>query len=88
MSVLQTKKTMDKMEIIKGYEIFAMLMEEEKVYMNPLVTFDTVCSWIGVGRHDLDCYIKAQLGCGGTDIMKAYRDSIPSHFLQKYGILL
>lgn len=87
MAALQTKN-MEKMKINEGYELFARLMEDEKVYMNPFLTFDSVCALIGVGYRELDDYIRGQLGCGGHDIMKAYRDSLPLYFLQKYGIML
>lgn len=87
MAALQTKN-MEKMKINEGYELFARLMEDEKVYMNPFLTFDSVCALIGVGHRELDDYIRGQLGCGGHDIMKAYRDSLPLYFLQKYGIML
>lgn len=82
------KKTMERLEMEKCLEVFVLLMEDEKVYMDPFLTFDSICRWIGIGRKDMDRYLEEQFGCDGTDILKAYRGAVPLHFREKYGILL
>ena len=70
------------------YDIFAELLEEERVYMDPGLTFGSICRWMGVREADFDRYLMSETGCGGPDILKAYRGAASSHFLKKYGILL
>ncbi len=70
------------------YDIFAELLEEERVYMDPGLTFDSICRWIGVSRADFDMYLMSETGCSGSDILKAYRGAASLRFLKKYGILL
>ena len=82
------KKAMERLKMENYLEVFVLLMEEEKVYIDPFLTFDSICGWIGIGKQDLDRYLEEQFGCGGTDILKAYRGAVPLHFLEKYGILL
>lgn len=72
----------------KFYDLFAVLLEEERVYMDPGLTFGSICRWIGVREADFDRYLMSETGCGGSDILKAYRGAASSHFLKKYGILL
>lgn len=79
---------MKKQNVERCYELFALLLEEEKIYMDPSVTFDSVCSWLGVEKAALDCYVESMLGCSGMDVIRAYRASVPFRFLSKYGILV
>ena len=44
------------------YDIFAELLEEERVYMDPGLTFDSICRWIGVSRADFDMYLMSETG--------------------------
>lgn len=87
-SFLQIKKTMKSADMEKYFELFSVLMEEEKVYMDPMLTFGEICRWIGVESHDLDRWLMSELGFSGPDILKAYRGAASSHFWKKYGILL
>ena len=72
----------------KFYDLFAELLEEERVYMDPGLTFGSICRWMGVREADFDRYLMSETGCGGSDILKAYRGAVPLHFREKYGILL
>ncbi len=68
--------------------IFGNLLENEKVYMDPGLTFENICSWLGVEEEEFDAYLIGTIGYAGSDILKAYRDSTASCFMEKYGIKL
>lgn len=70
------------------FKLFGNLLEKEKVYMDPNLTFDKICLWIGVGKEEFDEYLTGTLGYTGSDILKAYRDSETLYFIEKYGIKL
>lgn len=70
------------------FELFAALLENEKVYMDSGLTFEKICSWIGVNRNDLDTFLEDEFGYGGDDILKVYRGGTALYFMEKYGILL
>ena len=69
-------------------KLFYDLMEEEKVYMDPSLSFDRICSWMDVVPDDMDSYLMYFLGYTGDDILKVYRGEIALHFIEKYGIKL
>lgn len=70
------------------FGLFSALLEKERIYMDPALTFGTVCKWIHADKESLDRYIMEETGYSGDDILKAYRGSIASHFMKKYGIEL
>lgn len=70
------------------FEIFASLLENEKVYMDPEVTFGMMCGWLKVDPGDMDRFLMSELGYSGDDILKAYRGGTASYFEEKYGIEL
>lgn len=70
------------------FKIFSDLMDEEKVYMDPSLTFADICRWMGVRSRDMDRWLMGELGFSGSDILKAYRGAASSYFWKKYGILL
>lgn len=70
------------------FKLFSILMDKEKVYMDPSLTFGDVCRWIGVRNTAFDRWLMSELGFHGDDILKAYRGAASSYFWKKYGILL
>ena len=70
------------------FELFATLLEKEKVYMDPGVTFRRMCKWIGVEPSEADAFLMEELGYHGDDILKAYREGNASYMHEKYGIEL
>ena len=70
------------------FELFATLLEKEKVYMDPGVTFRRMCKWIGVEPSEADAVLMEELGYHGDDILKAYREGNASYMHEKYGIEL
>lgn len=85
---LHIKKTMKSADMENYFNLFYILVEEEKVYMDPSLGFADICRWIGVGSDDMDRWLMAELGFSGSDILKAYRGAASSYFWKKYGILL
>lgn len=79
---------MKRADIEKYFELFSVLLEEEKVYMDPTLTFAELCRRIGVESRLLDRCLMSELGFSGSDILKAYRGAASSYFWKKYGILL
>ncbi len=70
------------------FKLFYDLMEEEKVYMDPSLSFDRICLWMDVVPDDMDSYLMSFLGYKGDDILKAYRGETALHFIEKYKIKL
>ena len=81
------KKTHVNMEKEK-FELFYRLLEEEKVYMVPGVTFVKICGWIGADAGEMDSYIESELGYSGDGILEAYREGHEKRLEDKYGIEL
>lgn len=69
-------------------ELFVSLLEQEKVYMNPDVSFCMICGWIKTSPEEMDSILLREFGYSGDDILKVYRDGIALHFMEKYGIKL
>lgn len=85
---LHCRKTTRIMDIEKSFELFAALMEDEKVYMDPSLSFSSVCGWIGVPAEAMDAYLNENFGWCGSEVMSMYRRTVPLRFYEKYGILL
>ena len=70
------------------YELFAVLLEEEKIHLVPGVTFEGICRWIGEDTKEMDSYLESELGCNGKGILEAYRQGTRKRLKEKYGIEL
>lgn len=68
------------------YELFAMLLEEEKVYMDPGMTFRKICRWIGADVRQMDSYLESELGYSGNETLESYRRISARRFMDRYGI--
>lgn len=72
--------------IEQAYSVMEKLMDDEKVYMDPGISFRMVCSWLGVPARVLDAMVRRELGMGGDEMMARFRASEPSRLSRKYGI--
>lgn len=81
-SFAEKRRIMEKEKL----EMFATLLEKEKVHMFPGVTFRKICMWIGAEVGETDSYLESELGYGGEDILEAYRQSTRLYLKDKYGI--
>lgn len=68
------------------YEIFGRMLLEDKVYLDPSVTFDMICRWIGADRHLLDALVRRELGISGQALMRLYRAREPQRLVAKYAL--
>lgn len=75
------------MDIVK-FELFACLLEREKVHMDPCLSFSDICIWIGADPQEADAFLMEELGYHGDDILKAYRECSALYLESKYGIKL
>ena len=77
---------------MKMYEeklaVFAALLDEEKVYMDRMLDFCCICSWMGVDREGMDRYLMEELGHTGDDILMKYRDMQYESLKNKYGLVI
>lgn len=70
----------------EAYGVFEKLMNEEKVFLLPELTFEDVCGWLGVPTSELDSLIKEELGLGGEELMTSYRNDWAKNISKKYNI--
>lgn len=70
------------------FELFAALLEDEKIYLDPSVTFERICGWLETSPAEMDSYLMDTIGYSGDDILKTYRGGMALYFMEKYGISL
>ncbi|MBR1575123.1 MAG: hypothetical protein IJ654_01600 [Bacteroidales bacterium] len=54
---------------------FAALMDEEKIWLDPAVSFRRICRGLGVSARSFDRFLNAELGFHGDEILHNYRRS-------------
>ena len=59
--------------ILEAYEAFGRMMLEDELYRDSSVTFEDLCSGLGVGAGELDGYVFSEMGLTGQQLMDAYR---------------
>ena len=59
----------------KKYGLFAGLMDEGRVYENPLLKFGDICRMIGVSPASLDDLLREELGLGGEELLASRRSA-------------
>lgn len=68
------------------FGIFAVAMEEDKVYMNGSLSVADICRRIGIAQDLLEDYLHETFGLSGGEIVDIYRRSMPlSMFPAVYG---
>lgn len=63
------------MDMKERYERFGKLLEEERIFEEPALTFAEVCRRIGVSPDELDVCIFAETGLYGEEVLQVYRAS-------------
>lgn len=58
---------------IAQYEMFADYLLREKPYLDPTVTYQSLCSFLGLPSRKLDRTLMAELGVSGQEIMEIFR---------------
>lgn len=70
-----------------AYETFCRLMTEENLYVDPTLTFATVCRWIGVSPSELDLELGEELGFSGEAMIQHLRARQATRLREQYGIV-
>jgi len=74
--------------LLEAYESFCRLMVEERLYLNPTLTYETVCRWLGVGEKELDAQLSRELGYTGPALIQHFRKQTNYRLCDTYGINL
>lgn len=72
---------------ISSYETFCRLMTEENLYIDPTLTFATVCRWIGTSPAALDHVLEQELGYSGEALIAHFRAQQALRLRDNYGIV-
>ena len=70
-----------------AYETFCHLMTEENLYIDPTLTYATVCRWLGVNPSELDRELGNELGFSGEVLMHHLRTQQAVRLREQYGIV-
>lgn len=54
---------------------FSQLLDREKIWLDPSVSFASICRRLGVSRHRFDRFLQKDLGFRGEEILAVYRRS-------------
>ena len=79
---------MKKASIEEQYEVFGRLLIEDRIYVDPNVTFPMICRWLGADEKELDEKILSELGVNGRTLLRTYRAQEPARLREKYSLLL
>lgn len=63
------------MDMKERYERFGKLLEEERIFEEPALTFAEICRRIGVSPDELDACVFAETGLRGEEVLQVYRAS-------------
>lgn len=69
-----------------SYDLLEKLVDEERIYMDPAVSFHRLCVWICAPEKDLDSLLRSELGVGGDELLALLREGVPGRLERKYGI--
>lgn len=72
--------------IANAYSVMEKLLDVEKVYLNPRVSFRRICRWLDVPVADLDRMVRRELGMGGGELISRFRASESERLSRIYGI--
>lgn len=61
----------------KALERLVYIMENEKVYLDPDLSFGMLCLMLGVAEADMEKGLYNMFGVSGNDILNVYRRRIP-----------
>ena len=70
----------DMEELEMKYAAFERLMDEGEVFMDPSVTFEGICSTIGVDPTSLEKLLIDELGFTGAELLEKYRENANQSF--------
>ena len=59
----------------KPFTEFAQMMDNERIWLDPGVTFAAICRTLGVSARRFDRFLTGELGWSGEEILHIYRTS-------------
>lgn len=74
-------------QITSAYETFCRLMTEENLYIDPSLTYATVCRWLGVSPSELNRVLGNELGFSGEALIHHFRTQQAVRLREQYGIV-
>ena len=77
---------MEPKRILNAYNCFCHLIVDEKLYLNPRLSFPTLCQWIGIGEKELNNELLRELGYTGPAMLQHFREQTQTHLREYYGI--
>ena len=72
--------------IANAYSVMEKLLDVEKIYLNPWISFRRICRWLGVPPAELDLMVRRELGMGGGELISRFRASESERLSRIYGI--
>ena len=70
----------------ENYDLLEILVNEERIYLNPSFTFARVCRMLGVPRARMDALLMRELGTDGASLFASLRAALPERLGRKYGL--
>lgn len=69
-----------------SYDLLEKLVNEERIYMDPGVTFHGICVLMDAPEGDLDRLLRSELGVGGDGLLTRLRQGVAERMKRKYGL--
>lgn len=70
----------------ENYALLERLVNEERVYLDPMYDFGRVCRLLGVRRPEMDALLERELGLDGASLFAELRAALPERLERKYGL--
>ncbi len=70
----------------ENYDLLEILVNEERIYLDPSFTFSRVCRMLGVPRARMDALLMRELGTDGASLFASLRAALPERLGRKYGL--
>lgn len=70
----------------ENYALLEKLVNEERIYLDPMYDFGRVCRLLGVRRPEMDALLERELGLDGASLFAELRAALPERLERKYGL--
>lgn len=70
----------------ENYDLLEILVNEERIYLDPSFTFARVCRMLEVSRARMDALLMRELGTDGASLFASLRAALPERLGRKYGL--
>jgi len=86
LAIIATENDTDMKTTHECYRLLEILVDDEKVYLDPSFTFGRVCRMLGAPRAELDALLESELGLDGASLFASLRAALPERLERKYGL--